>query len=175
MQDDTTTKVKRIDLCEATANLYAKFQQTARAQQAVADEAKAAEAEAQRVAALYAEAVSNEVWRPVVGFESQYEVSSLGDVYSLRARRVMRTWRMRSGYPAVSLTKKLKSKINRTVHKLVAEAFMGPCPDGKEVCHNDGDPENNWLGNLRYDTKSANGLDVMRHRIIKAHGKAKSP
>lgn len=46
---------------------------------------------------------------------------------------------------------------------LVLLAFVGPCPDGMECCHNDGDCTNNRLLNLRWDTHSANMLDKRRH------------
>lgn len=42
-------------------------------------------------------------------------------------------------------------------------AFVGAEPDGMEVCHNDGDPMNNVLSNLRYDTHSSNMLDCVSH------------
>ena len=46
------------------------------------------------------------------------------------------------------------------VHRLVLEAFVGPCPDGMEACHGpDHDPSNNRLENLRWDTHSANMRD----------------
>ena len=48
------------------------------------------------------------------------------------------------------------------VHKLVALTFLGPCPEGKEVLHNDGDPKNNRLDNLRYGTRTENILDVFK-------------
>nr|WP_232111245.1 HNH endonuclease signature motif containing protein [Nocardia wallacei] len=51
----------------------------------------------------------------------------------------------------------------RTAHSLVAEAFIGPRPEGLQVCHNDGDPTNNMLANLRYDTPSENQTDIVRH------------
>lgn len=51
----------------------------------------------------------------------------------------------------------------RLVHRLVLEAFVGPCPLGMECCHNDGDPTNNRLGNLRWDTRKANRADAIRH------------
>jgi HNH endonuclease len=32
-----------------------------------------------------------------------------------------------------------------------------------EVAHNDGDPSNNRLSNLRYDTRAGNAADTFRH------------
>ena len=52
--------------------------------------------------------------------------------------------------------------INASVHRVVLEAFVGPCPEGHEACHNNGNPSDNRLENLRWDTKSANALDRVR-------------
>jgi hypothetical protein len=52
---------------------------------------------------------------------------------------------------------------SRKVHRLVLEAFVGPCPPGMECCHNDGNPLNNRLDNLRWDTRRSNQLDRNRH------------
>lgn len=62
--------------------------------------------------------------------------------------------------PAVSLY-----PANKTfyVHRLVLIAFVGPCPDGMEACHEDGNVLNNALPNLRWDTPSANAADKIRH------------
>lgn len=49
------------------------------------------------------------------------------------------------------------------VHVLVLEVFVGPCPSGMEGCHANGDPSDNRLVNLRWDTHSANMRDAMRH------------
>lgn len=49
------------------------------------------------------------------------------------------------------------------VHRLVLEAFVGPCPPGMECCHNNGNPADNRLENLRWDTRSANCLDAVQH------------
>lgn len=49
------------------------------------------------------------------------------------------------------------------IHRLVLEAFVGPCPEGMECCHNDGDPTNNRLDNLRWDTRQANVEDSIKH------------
>ena len=48
-------------------------------------------------------------------------------------------------------------------HQLVALAWIGPRPDGMHVCHWDGDPQNNNVENLRYDTPSGNAMDTIRH------------
>lgn len=50
-----------------------------------------------------------------------------------------------------------------SVHRLILEAFIGPCPPGMEACHYDGDPTNNALSNLRWDTHEANLADKIRH------------
>jgi len=54
-------------------------------------------------------------------------------------------------------------RAHKLVHRLVLEAFAGPCPDGMEACHGDGDPTNNRRLNLRWDTRSSNQLDTVRH------------
>lgn len=50
------------------------------------------------------------------------------------------------------------------VTALVLAAFVGPRPgDGYDACHNNGDPLDDRLDNLRWDTHSENMLDVIRH------------
>lgn len=49
------------------------------------------------------------------------------------------------------------------VHRLVLGAFVGPCPEGLECCHNDGDRRNNSIGNLRWDTRESNIRDRTKH------------
>ena len=50
------------------------------------------------------------------------------------------------------------------MHRLVLAAFIGPCPEGMEACHfPDSDPNNNNLGNLRWDTRKENIHDSIKH------------
>ena len=51
----------------------------------------------------------------------------------------------------------------RFVHRLVLETFAGPQPRGMEACHNDGVRSNNHLSNLRWDTRSNNAKDAVKH------------
>ncbi len=51
----------------------------------------------------------------------------------------------------------------RNVAHLVLFAFVGPCPEGMECCHYDGDHMNNCLGNVRWDTHLGNEADKKRH------------
>lgn len=46
---------------------------------------------------------------------------------------------------------------------LILEAFIGPCPNGMECCHNDDNRANNKLGNLRWDTHANNVIDGYRN------------
>lgn len=120
-----------------------------------------------------------EEWRPVVGWEGMYEVSSKGRVRSIprviptvgpQGRRVQRHYRVlrtpqcgSGGYPTVNLARSGDRQKVQTVHTLVLTAFVGPRPDGMEGCHGDGDPTNNRRDNLRWDSQPANGLDRTRH------------
>jgi len=48
-------------------------------------------------------------------------------------------------------------------HRVVLEAFVGPCPDGLVTRHLDGVKLNNRLSNLTYGTYTENNLDILRH------------
>lgn len=49
------------------------------------------------------------------------------------------------------------------VPHLVLEAFIGPRPEGKECCHDNGNPIDNRIVNLRWDTHASNMQDKSRH------------
>ena len=127
--------------------------------------------------------MENEIWKPVVGFEGLYEVSSCGRVKSVgryleRHSRTGRTfkvfWSERIlphkindiGYPIVVLTKGGESYWRR-VHRILAEAFI-PNPDNlPEVDHIDNNKANFDLSNLRWVTHRQN----MNNEITKENSK----
>ena len=113
-----------------------------------------------------------EEWRPAVGWEGAYEISSLGRVRSLprmTANRPVNGCMMKqqknpqgSHYLQVRLSQDGRRR-TMGIHVMVAEAFLGERPDGYEIRHLDGDSANNAVTNLRYGTKSENMLDAVRH------------
>lgn len=109
-----------------------------------------------------------EEWRAITGWEGLYEVSNLGRVRSLdrtvKGRSGPTQYRGRilspgtsTGYATVHLAETgVGRRVQRYVHDLVLEAFVGPKPPTLEVCHGPDGPLTNTLVNLRYDTRSAN-------------------
>lgn len=124
-----------------------------------------------------------ERWRPVVGFEGSYEVSDHGNVRSVTRRILVRGRPGVPDYHRLQSGKVLKPLLTNGTHLhvhlgtgrrgqqrirpvavLVLEAFVGPRPHPDwHGCHNDGDPYNNRLSNLRWDTAAANAQDKIRH------------
>lgn len=110
-----------------------------------------------------------ESWLSVPGYEGFYEVSDFGRVRSLPRKtrngcpgRILKPG-LSSGHLTVALSIDRQKK-SFLVHRLVVLAFIGPPPSPEyEVCHNDGDPLNNTLDNLRWGTRSDNLLDSVRH------------
>jgi len=56
--------------------------------------------------------------------------------------------------------------VTRYVHRLVLEAFVGPCPEGMQCLHDDGDTSNNRLPNLSWGTPLQNAADRERHGTV---------
>ena len=104
----------------------------------------------------------SERWRAVVGYEGLYEVSDQGRIWSHVSERLLSPWSGGSDHLQVRLVSSDKAQ-DKYVHRLVLEAFVGPCPEGMEGCHWDDDPTNNRLENLRWDTHSANTFDKVRN------------
>lgn len=107
-------------------------------------------------------------WRDVLGYEGLYRVSDVGAVES---RNAWTRWQWRAlkpgrstkcGHLSVGLWRD-GVKRNRKVHRLVLEAFVGPCPDGMECRHLDGNPTNNKLDNLVWGTSKENEADKLLH------------
>lgn len=102
-----------------------------------------------------------ETWRPVPGFEDVYSVSDYGRVRREKASRGTWPGRILSGviHSRGYLTVSLSPSQRLYIHRLVAEAFLGPCPKNQEVNHKNGNKADNQIRNLEYVTH----LENMRH------------
>ena len=112
-----------------------------------------------------------ERWVPVVGAEQDYEVSTCG-----RVRSLTRTWIKSNGvqytrpgkllacapdekgYPRVRIGKR-----DQRVHCIMAEAFIGPRPDGNEARHLNDIPSDNRIENIAWGTSAENSADMVRN------------
>lgn len=111
---------------------------------------------------------THEEWRPIEGYPD-YEVSNCGRVKSLKGgkERILRPGSNNHGYPSVALCVNGKPT-SITVHKLVAEFFLGKRPENHEVNHKDGNRANAHVDNLEYVTRSENvrhAIDILDRRI----------
>lgn len=128
-------------------------------------------------------------WRAIPGFQGSYEASDTGLIRSLD--RMIETF-SRTGKPYMQLRPGrvlkpgrlgnsdhlhvvLEGRIDRPVHCLILEAFVGPCSEGLMALHHDDDPTNNRIENLSWGTRSENSYDAVRNgrhwQVNKTHCK----
>ena len=101
-------------------------------------------------------------YKMIDGFPT-YKVGDNGTVLSFRKNKWRQLFGMRgTGYATIRFYVDGKRK-DIPIHKLVLNAFVGPCPEGMEACHHDDDSFNNALSNLRWDTHKANAYDSIRN------------
>lgn len=112
-------------------------------------------------------------WRPVLGYQGRYEVSDGGEVRSI-PHVVVRS----NGVPnrvvgqVLAQNPSVKGHMLVTierrkvrVHRLVLEAFVGPCPPGLQGLHRNDDPAVNSLGNLYWGTPAENMNDRVSNGV----------
>jgi hypothetical protein len=110
---------------------------------------------------------TSEQWRPVVGWEGWYSVSNLGRVRrerrggNARVGMILKPSADHKGYLRVRPTKDNFGRLT-PVHRIVAAAFIGLCPNGKQINHKDCDKSNNHVENLEYVTASENKCHATR-------------
>lgn len=123
--------------------------------------------------------IENEIWKDIKGYESIYKVSNFGRVKKLKQEYKNSIGRKRiekeiillpnlniNGYCVVNLYKNKKKKMY-TIHRLVAENFIGKLDKDKEVNHIDADKTNNKLENLELVTKSENIKHAFKNNLIR--------
>jgi hypothetical protein len=111
--------------------------------------------------------------RKVVPGFSSYEAASDGNIYSYNKPGLQTNSRPvpkqmipcanRGGYLQLVMVADDGKRKTVSAHKVIAMTFLGECPSGQVVCHNNGNKKDNRLENLRYDTSYANSMDRKQH------------
>ena len=117
---------------------------------------------------------SREQWRPI-GL-MPYEASTEGRIRRIGRARPMRQSAVH-GYLKVSLTID-GGELTRTVHTLVARAFLGERPLGMQVDHLDCNKRNNRPSNLQYVTAAENSRRAASNGLSASglrHGRQTKP
>ena len=109
------------------------------------------------------------------GYEGKYQISNCGRVRSLQRyryypnyepryvnERILKQYIDDLGYCRVSLHNNDKGR-RKKVHILVLETFVGKKPTSMECRHLDGNPTNNHIENLVWDTHAMNCKDTIKH------------
>jgi len=116
-------------------------------------------------------------FRQIPGFP-RYAIDENGTVISICPRNGKgkdRPWadakRLRSvpnktGYYTVHLSVDAIQDKRRYVHVLVLTTFVGPCPDGMQCRHLDGNRANNHKDNLAWGTITENHQDKILHGTV---------
>jgi hypothetical protein len=109
-----------------------------------------------------------ERWRDIQGYEGLYQVSDFGRIWSFRRKgswgHFLKPSVNSKGYPGVTLSRNDVDD-KRMVHRLVAEAFMGPLPPGQVTRHGRGRTGDPSLANLSYGTPEENEHDKIRDGV----------
>jgi len=87
-----------------------------------------------------------------------------GTIYNSKYMRLLNPTKPGNhGYYEVNINGK-----TRLVHRLILETFVGPCPEGMECRHLDGNKLNNHVDNLQWGSRSENVQDAIKHGTFKA-------
>lgn len=101
-----------------------------------------------------------EIWKEILGSNNRYFVSNMGGFK--KNDTILNQYNDSDGYLLVSLFLNNKWNTHRS-HRIILETFVGPCPKGMICRHLDGNPKNNRLDNLEWNTNSINMKDRTRH------------
>ncbi len=109
-----------------------------------------------------------EQWRPILGYEGLYAVSSISRVYSLpkqgRTGRFLTPARTPRGYLSHHLVG-VEGTSYVALHRIVCEAFHGPAPSPNPwALHWNDVQTDNRAENLRWGTPKENSEDMKRNR-----------
>lgn len=95
-----------------------------------------------------------EDWKEIKGFPN-YMISNFGNVWNKKRNRTVSTSKNNHGYMQVCLYNNGKKTV-KTVHRIVAEAFLPNIYERDEVNHKDENKTNNNVNNLEWCNRKYN-------------------
>lgn len=95
--------------------------------------------------------------KDIPGFEGNYAIDKLGNVFSYKSNKYLNPSKTKDGYLKVSLRANNKAYYYR-VHKLVAMTFLDNPNNLSEINHKDFNRQNNCLDNLEWVSHNDNIL-----------------
>ena len=110
----------------------------------------------------YMDDLSHPAWKHIFidDIDTKYEVSNTGDVKNAQGI-VLKSFKTNCDYYMIGLHVPGNKRYVRSIHRLVANAFI-PNPDNKaQVNHINGNKGCNWVGNLEWVTPNEN----MKHAV----------
>jgi hypothetical protein len=117
------------------------------------------------------EQLETETWKPLIGFESHYEISNIGRVKRIKPQfgatvgRILKWKLSHDGYPQVYISINGRTQTLK-VHTLVMLTFTGPRPPKMHINHIDGNKMNAAVGNLEFCTAKQNQVHASKHGLL---------
>ena len=98
---------------------------------------------------------NQELWVPIIDYETDYRVSNMGNVFSIKRNKPLRVRKGTKGYGLVNLSKDGKMRTFR-VHRLVAIHFIPNLHNLPEINHKNEDKLDNKVTNLEWCDRAYN-------------------
>lgn len=114
---------------------------------------------------------NNEIWKPIVNYE-RYLISNFGRVRSIKGKNItlLNTSEDKDGYLKIRLTYGVRKRIKKSLHRLVAIAFIPNPNNYPTVNHIDGNKKNNSVNNLEWSSYSQNNQHAYDTGLKKRYG-----
>lgn len=109
---------------------------------------------------------TGEKWKRMIPpFDKSYLVSNKGRVKNIRKNTIKAQQISHTGYSSICFDNSINKK-TYDMHRIVAQLFIGQCPDGYYVNHKDGNKTNNMIDNLEYLSPGQNTKHARDNNLV---------